>query len=429
MSEHPGFNPDDPTTWINPPPGIDEARARLRRQESGNGAGASEADIRFGQLRLRYGFDATQAEPLGTIVEGLLHAGSLTLAYGPPKSGKSFLLTSIALAIADTTQNGWMGHAIVQHGPALYVACEGHAGFWKRLVAAARERGWDHNSFPQGFILATGRPTLIKVDNTGQHYAPDPSEILAALDDTEQRGLRPVAVIIDTVFRSFGAGNVNASQDMNIYLAAIAKVTDQGYAVVLVHHEIKSGGTPAGSVSLIGGADTIVHVWRDNESRTRRFWQVEMAKDDAETEPRAFNLEVVQIGLDPDGRQASSAVIRDDGPAPNASAKKHRGRPASEGSAEAILASLIYGKLCDLLADPGESQYVSLYPQAAPIRAIGRARLRVALNDAGILVTASDPADEKRVTKANDQRVHRAVNRLIKAGKIATNKTWIGLHP
>jgi hypothetical protein len=41
--------------------------------------------------RLRYGFNATHAEPLGTIVEGLLHAGSVTLIYGPPKAAKASL--------------------------------------------------------------------------------------------------------------------------------------------------------------------------------------------------------------------------------------------------------------------------------------------------------------------------------------------------
>jgi AAA domain len=77
--------------------------------------------------------------------------------------------------------------------------------------------------------------------------APDPSSILAALAEARARGFEPVAIVIDTVFRSFGSGNVNASPDMNAYLACIAVLTDAGHVVGLVHHEIKSGGTPAGS--------------------------------------------------------------------------------------------------------------------------------------------------------------------------------------
>jgi hypothetical protein len=272
---HTGVDPDDATTWIKEPPGTDEARQKRREKKKSNGQHRGDvppgADIpgdQPGALRLRYGFDATAAQPIGTIVEGLLHAGSVTLIYGPPKSGKSFLATDLALAVTAELPD-WMGHRIVRPGPVLCVACEGHAGIWKRLAAAAQERRWDEATFPKGFILATGRPKVIRMDANGMHFAPDPSAILAALDDAKQRGMKPVAIVIDTVFRSFGEGNVNASPDMNVYLAAVAVLTDQGYAVALVHHEIKSGGTPAGSVSLIGGADTIIHVWRKDETSDR----------------------------------------------------------------------------------------------------------------------------------------------------------------
>lgn len=378
-------------------------------------------------LRLRYGFDATAAQPLGTVVEGLLHAGSVTLIYGPPKSGKSFLATDLALTVADKQAKEWMGHVIVRPGPMLVVACEGHAGFWKRTKAAAKERGWDRDTFPKGFILATGRPMLIRIDAHGMHYAPDPSSILEALEDAKRHGLDPVGIVIDTVFRSFGAGNVNASPDMNVYLACVAVLTDLAYAVALVHHEIKSGGTPAGSVSLIGGSDNIIHVWRETETGERRLWQLEMAKDDAETEPRAFTLEVVQVGLDPDGRKASSCVVRDAGSAPDASAKKKRGRPPAEGSSEAVLADLIHDKLCDLLADPREGQSVTLYPETAPIRAVSRTRLRNTINHAGILEPVEDEADRKRVTNSNRAKANRAINRLIRRKKVAANEQWIGL--
>jgi hypothetical protein len=213
---------------------------------------------------------------------------------------------------------------------------------------------------------------------------------------------------------------------MNVYLASVAILTDQGYAAALVHHEIKSGGTPAGSVSLIGGADTIVHVWREAGNSQRRFWQVEMAKDDAETEPRAFSLEVVPIGLDPDGRPASSCVVRDGGSAPEAAVKK-RGRPSSDNSAVASLAELIYRELCNLLASEHEGRTVSIHPESPPIRVVPRSRLRGTINQAGILDPLTNEADRKRVTERNDQQVKRAINLLKKRGKVATNEQWIGV--
>jgi len=427
MSEHTDF--DDPLTWIAPPPGTEEAmQKRQKRKPNGqNPASNISGDHQVGDLRLRYGFAATVAQPLGTVIEGLLHAGSVTLIFGAPKSGKSFVATDLGLAVAGA-KSDWMGQAIVRPGPVLYVACEGHAGFWKRLAAAAKARGWDHASFPNGFILATGRPMLIKADQKGFTYAPDPSAILDALDDAKQRGHDPVAIVIDTVFRSFGAGNVNASSDMNIYLAAIAELTDAGYAVALVHHEIKAGGTPAGSVSLTGGADTIVHVWRDKNNGAR-FWQVEMAKDDAETEPRAFDLQVVEIDKDADGRPATSCVVIDGGAAPDAAPDKKRGRPPSEGSDAAILATLIYRELCNLLADSREGSDVSIHPESPPIRAVSRTRLRGAINQAGILDPLDGAEDPKRVAERNDQQVKRAINRLKNQGKVAASAQWIGLVP
>ncbi len=434
---HAGFDPDDATSWINEPPGTDEARQKRRekRREKKKSNGQHRGDVppgadipgdQPGALRLRYGFDATAAQPIGTIVEGLLHAGSVTLIYGPPKSGKSFLATDLALAVPAEFPD-WMGHRIVRPGPVLYVACEGHAGIWKRLVASANKRRWDEATFPKGFILATGRPKLIRMDANGMHFAPDPSAILAALDDAKQRGMKPVAIVIDTVFRSFGEGNVHASPDMTVYLAAVAVLTDQGYAVALVHHEIKSGGTPAGSVSLTGGADTIIHVWRNDETSDRRYWRVEMAKDDAETAPRAFTLEVVPIGLDPDGRPASSCIIHDGGAAPDATSGKKRGRQPSEASAEATLARLIYRELCNLLADPSEGQDIAFHPEAPPVRAVSRSRLRGAINQADILDPVTDEADRKRVTERNDKQVKRAINRLKDQHKVASNEHWIGV--
>jgi hypothetical protein len=189
----------------------------------------------------------------------------------------------------------------------LYVACEGHSGYWKRLKAAAISRDWKEDTFPRNFILGIGRPQLIKIDDRSHAAVPNADDVLAAVAEATGEGLKPVAVAIDTVFRSVGAGNVNASDHMNAYLAALAKITDQGIALAAVHHETKSGGTPAGSVTLIAGADTII-VFGNLEDGTHS-WQVEMAKDDAETKPRKFYLPVIDVGEDLDGQPAFSCVI------------------------------------------------------------------------------------------------------------------------
>lgn len=253
-------------------------------------------------LPVKRGWDASELQPMGTIVHGLLHAGSLSLFYGPPKSGKSFLLTDLFLSVA-AGDGEWLGHDIRRHGPMLYVACEGHAGFPKRLKGAALRRGWGQTSFPQNFYLASGRPQLVRLDAHGRVAFPQPDEILATIDAMPEK---PIAVAIDTVFRSIGAGNVNDSTHMNAYLAALAAITDLGVAVAIVHHETKAGGTPAGSVALLGAADTIV-VTANGEAD--HSWAVEAAKDDANSPARRFSLEIIDLGIDPEGFPASSCVV------------------------------------------------------------------------------------------------------------------------
>jgi hypothetical protein len=278
---------------------------------SGHEKFAEKEEPPKGTLTLRYGWEAARPQPMGTVIRGLLHGGSLTLFYGPPKSGKSFLLTSAFIAIAAGDKER-MGHTIVRPGPVLYIACEGFAGYWKRMQAEAKVRHWEEGTFPKNFVLATGRPHLIKLSDKTHAAAPHPDDVLAAIESVKVRfNQAPVGVAVDTVFRSIGAGNVNASDHMNAYLAALADVTDQGIAAAVVHHETKAGGTPAGSITLTAGADTIVNTQNiEGLNGKEHSWQIEDAKDDAATEARKFVLEVIQVDDDPDGQPASSCVVR-----------------------------------------------------------------------------------------------------------------------
>ena len=277
-------------------------------------------------LALTYGWDTTKPQSTGTIVRGLLHAFSLTLTYGPPKSGKSFWLIALFLAIASGDKE-FEGHTIVRPGPVLYVACEGHSGYWKRLKAAAISRGWKEDTFPKNFILAIGRPQLIKIDDRSHVAIPHADDVLAAVAEATAKGVEPVAVAIDTVFRSVGAGNVNASDHMNAYLQALAAISDTGVAVAVVHHQTKSNGTPAGSVTLTGGVDTIAHVAKTDEGG--HSFEVEAAKDDAATAIRGFDLAVVDLDVQADGQPASSCVVISDVPPPAPKAAKTAKLPAA----------------------------------------------------------------------------------------------------
>jgi hypothetical protein len=162
---------------------------------------------------------------------------------------------------------------------------------------------------PDDFVLATGRPTLIRnEDGRGYTWVPHPTDIKEAIEEAEAfYGRAPILVVIDTVFRSFGGGNVNESSHMNAYVAAAQEIADGGCAVCLVHHTTKSGTSPAGSVALIGAADTLVGVTK-NEDGTHT-WTVEEAKDDASGVAVGFRLEVVDGIIDASGEEVTSCVL------------------------------------------------------------------------------------------------------------------------
>lgn len=287
-----------------------------------------------GALAIAFGSDAATAPPdQSTVVRGLFHTGSITLIYGLPKSGKSFLVTNAALAVADPETDFWMGHRIQKHGPVLYVACEGHGGFWKRLQAAGR--------VPPDFALATGRPTLIKSeDGRGYSWAPHPAHVQAAITAVRAHyGRDPVLVIIDTVFRSFGGGNVNDSSHMNAYVAAAQQIADDGCAIGLVHHTTKTGTSPAGSVALMGASDTLVLVEKAEDGA--HTWTVEEAKDDASGHAVGFRLEVVDGIIDASGEQVSSCVLVPLSPEETpAREKSHAGRKLNGQRIDQVMAIL-----------------------------------------------------------------------------------------
>jgi hypothetical protein len=317
-----------------------------------------------------------------TVVRGICHTGSITLVYGKPKSGKSFLATDLALAVAETDRAAWMSHAIKRNGVVLYVACEGHGGFWKRLAAV--------KPIPSHFVLATGRPVLI-ASRDGYQWSPHVDDVVDAIEAVKgQLGSGPVLVVIDTVFRSFGGGNVNDSVHMNAYVGGVQALADAGMAVILVHHATKSSGSPAGSVALMGAADTLILVEKHVDNV--RSFAVEEAKDDADAPPRAFRLELVDGITDAAGEAVSSCKVVDlgekaDQPKPDKAAKPDRPeakvvtlRPRTP-SAEAVFMAI--GAVLDK-PDIPEDRFLVNGEGALP--SILRDDLRHHLIDAGLYV-------------------------------------------
>jgi len=228
-------------------------------------------------------------ERRGYLVKGLLSSAGLAVIWGPPKCGKSFWTTDLALHIA----LGWEYRGrLVQQAAVVYIALEGRDAIPARLHAFRHH----HDVKTAPFYLLTKALNLIAdVDALI-------ASIQARLGET-----RPGAVFIDTLNRSL-VGSESKDEDMARYLAAAGKIEAKfGCAVVIVHHCGIDGSRPRGHSSLSGAVEVQLAVKRGVSGEV--VVTVELAKDFAEGNRVISQLEHVEVGTDPDGDPITSLVV------------------------------------------------------------------------------------------------------------------------
>ena len=226
------------------------------------------------------------------LVKGLIPREGLTLLWGPPKCGKSFWATDLALHIA----LGWdyRGRKVVG-GPAVYCAFEGAFGFGAR-IEAFRQKFLAEDAAGVRFFLVPITLDLVR----------DQKELVAAIRATLGNA-RPATVVLDTLNRSLN-GSESSDEDMGAYVKAADAIREEfRCAIIVVHHCGINDSRPRGHTSLTGAADAQLAVKRDEANNI--IVTVEWMKDGQEGDYLVSSLEVVEIGLDEDGEPISSCVI------------------------------------------------------------------------------------------------------------------------
>lgn len=221
-------------------------RACLDR-EAATAAKASRG-LRFVQIE-----DLENLPPPTWIVDGLIPEKSLAVVVGPPASLKTFVVLDWSLSIA--TGETWLGKEMGV-GPVVYVAGEGQHGMANRVLGWLDHRGLrgqevPFHIVPQGVAMPTGQA----------------DELLALIATLPKP---PVLIVLDTLARTFGAGDENSQKDMNAYVAACDRLKEAtGATVLVIHHtgkEIEKGAR--GSTVLTGAADAVVGVKRSGDQLT-----------------------------------------------------------------------------------------------------------------------------------------------------------------
>jgi hypothetical protein len=179
------------------------------------------------------------------LVDDLLLEGSLSVIYGRPGAGKTFLALDMALSIA--TGQRWLDHDTMP-GAVVYVVADPNPGLKQRVAAWAEARGVE---VPEHLRFVNKAVQL--------HNAREVTQFLEALQ-TEIG--QPIALVVfDTMARCFVGGEENSAKDMGKLVDGADRIRRKlGAAVLLVHHTTKDGWDYRGSSALLGAADTMIRV-------------------------------------------------------------------------------------------------------------------------------------------------------------------------
>ena len=232
-------------------------------------------------------------------IKGLLPRSGLAVIYGPPGSGKSFIVLKMVLHVASGRT---FAGAKIKQGGVVYVSAEAGTGFKRRVIAARDEMSLD-DDVP--FALITVVPDL------GKSSGDAASLIQAIHDQTDQAGWRADIVVIDTTARVIPGADENSSRDMGVFVQNCDMIATQlGVLVCLVHHSGKNTDAGMrGSSALLGAADTVICV-NENEIGVRTG-RVEKQKDGEDGLSFTFCLNPVTLGNDDEGDPVSTCVISD----------------------------------------------------------------------------------------------------------------------
>lgn len=244
---------------------------------------------------LRYVFEPvhtfSSATALPWIIKGVLPKAGLAVVYGASGSGKSFAVLDMGMAIARGVE--WRGRKVKQ-GRVAYIVAEGADGFRKRLAAYATRNQVDLSTVPMTVLNAA--PNLMEKQ--------DAVDVVKGIKASGGADL----IVVDTFAQTTPGANENAGEDVGKALGYCKRIHEAtGAMVLLIHHSGKDAAKGArGWSGLRAAADAEIEVVRED---TCRFLRLTKNKDGEDGLEWAFDLEVVQLGVDEDLEPITSCVV------------------------------------------------------------------------------------------------------------------------
>lgn len=255
------------------------------------------------KLRIIPGFEVARLdlEDNDHLIDGILPKGGLVALYGAPGATKSFWALNAALSVA----RGVPVHGRdVQKGEVLYICQEGQRNFRRRVAAYCMHHGIygdDDQIMEQmcNFDLIEDPVDLRSQNSSSLH------DIVAGIEENE---LKPVLIVIDTLARTFGAGNENSPEDMGAFLSTIGRLQAATSAtILLIHHcgkDVAAG--LRGHSSLLGALDTELKIEKKDAGS---LLTVSKMRDGEDGVQFAYRIHQVPLGTTPKGKELTSCVV------------------------------------------------------------------------------------------------------------------------
>lgn len=232
------------------------------------------------------------------IVKGFLGVGEFSLFVAKPGTAKSVLLCDVGCHIAAGMD--WHGRKVKQ-GLVVFYAAE-RKGLTERRVAAWRKK---HDVAGIPFVVVGG-----KLDLTGNLI--DAKALAASIKALESKcGHECNLIVVDTVTRTFGGGDQNASKDMQRYIQSVDELhRATGAHVAAVHHSGWEGDRGKGAIDLDGAVDVSFGVTVKGSGPSKVFTLACTGANDGEEGPvTSFRLDSIDLGTDADGNVTTAPVV------------------------------------------------------------------------------------------------------------------------